>query len=153
MSTTTAQTEFMEYLRSKSIAVISTVSPNGQPMSATIYFAVDENFNFYFSTKHFTRKHTNLEHNHEVALVIGTGNEPATAQIQGTAEKITDPKEFELKMALMEKVLFKNDYVAPLFQMQSDKNEIELYKITPTWIRWFDFRGEKADGGFIQILP
>lgn len=148
--------DFMEFIRSKLVAVLSTVAPDGQPESATIYFIAHENFTFYFMTKNFSEKYKNLEHNPKVALVVGTENEPVTAQIQGTAEKLTDPKEIDIRLQELMERFFKNDYVAPLFQMSPpDKNNVVVYKVTPFWIRWLDLRSEKekVDGGFVQILP
>src|SRR5688572_25007525 len=101
--------KFTEFLRDRSIAVISTVSESGQPMAATIYFTSDENFNFFFMTKNFSRKYKNLETNPLVALVVGAENEPVTVQIQGKAEKITDAEEFRKRLDELEKVLFKNE--------------------------------------------
>lgn len=152
MADPNSEEKYAQFLRSKMTAVISTISPAGQPMSATIYFEVDENFIFYFMTKKFTRKYENLEKNPEVALVIGTENEPATVQLQGRAEKILDPKEFDMRMNLLRKRFFKNDYVAPLFQLAPEKNDMVLYRITPSWIRWLDLRDENVSGNFVQIL-
>jgi general stress protein 26 len=150
------QIDFMEFLRSKLVAVLSTVAPDGQPESATIYFNVGENYSIYFMTKNFSEKYKNLESNPKVALVVGTENEPVTAQIQGIAEKITDPKEIDLRLKELMQRFLRNDYVAPLFQMSPpDKNKVVVYKITPFWIRWLDLRSEKekVDGDFAQILP
>ena len=149
------QREFMEFVRSKSVAVLSTVTPDNLPESATIYFVIGENYTLYFMTKTFSRKYTNLEKNPHAALVIGTENEPATAQIQGIAEKITDPEEFDKRMEMLKQNFFKNDYVAPLFQMAPEKNDLVIYKVIPSWIRWLDLRSEKEKvaGGFIQIIP
>jgi general stress protein 26 len=141
-----------QYLRSKFVAVISTVSQNNQPESATVYFDVDENFNFYIMTKQFTRKYKNIQQNQQVALVIGTDNEPATVQVQGKAEEISDSQEFDKRLESIKQRFFQNEYVAPLFQLQSEKNEVVLFKIVPSWIRWLDLRGENTNGEFIQLL-
>lgn len=143
----------MEFLRSKSVAVLSTVASSGQPMSAAVYFTVDTHFNFYFMTKNFSRKYENLESNPNVALVVGSENEPVTAQVQGKAEKIVDQQEELSVLEELKKVFFKNTYVAPLYQLSEEKNKMVIYKITPTWVRWLDLRGEKVNGEFVQILP
>ena len=144
--------ELVEFLKSKNPAVLSTISSSGQPMSATLYFTFDEYMNFYFMTKSYTRKHANLQQNSEVALVIGTENTPATVQIQGKAARITDVKEFDLWMGKLRDIFFKDEFVAPLFQMSPKDNEIVIYKVVPSWIRWLVLRGEKTNGGFTQIL-
>lgn len=144
----------MAFLRSKKIAVISTVSKAGQVMASTVYYVLDDKFNIYFTTKAFTRKHENIQHNPNVAVVVGTENEPVTAQIQGVAKRVTDTKEAQWVMGQMKLIFEGNKYVAPLFQISPDNNnEVVFYKITPNWIRWLDLRGEKIDGDFVQILP
>lgn len=153
MANLVEETQFMEYVRNKTVAVISTVSPEGQPMAATIYFDIDEHFAIFFMTKKFTRKYANLEKNPRVALVIGAANEPVTAQIQGKAEKIVDQKIFDTRFEQLEKIMFKNVYVAPLFQLSKEKNDLVLYKVTPDWIRFLDLRGHNVNSDFIQILP
>lgn len=144
--------KFTEYIRNKMIAVISTVSSTGQPESATIYFDFDEDFHFYFMTKNFSRKYINLQHNPQVSLVIGTENEPATVQVQGKAEEIKNPEEMSIRLGKLKNRFFENTYVAPLFQLSSDKNTVVVYKITPSWIRWLDLREPNQNSSFIQIL-
>lgn len=144
--------KFFEFVKSKQTAVIATISNTGKPSAATIYFLMDEDLNLYFMTKKFARKFENLQFDHEIALVIGIDNEPVTVQIEGGASQIIEEKEFEQRLRQLQEKFFRNEYVAPLFQLASDKNELIIYKITPKWIRWLDLRGEKKDGEFIQIL-
>jgi general stress protein 26 len=146
------KTKFLEFVKSKYTAVIASVSYTGNPAAATIYFFMDEDLNIYFMTKKFARKFENLQNDHNVALVIGIDNEPATVQIEGIASQITEGEEFDLRMEQLQKKFFHNDFIAPLFQLSPDKNEIILYKITPKWIRWLDLRGENKNGDFVQIL-
>lgn len=144
---------FLEFLKSNKTAVISTVSQDGKPMSATIYFAVDEYLNLYFMTKRFTRKFQNLEKNNEVALVIGTTNEPVTAQMQGVAERVEGNDEITLRMEQLGKVFKDNATIAPLFQLNKDVSEIFIYKVKPYWVRWLDHRDPNGSKDFIQIIP
>ena len=149
--------KFLTFLRSKSVGVISTVSSSNQPMSATIYFSVDKDLNFYFMTKSFTRKYQNLLHNNQVALLVGTENIPTIAQIQGTAEKIVNKEEFALHFKELKDILSSNEFVGPLFEIvknaEGEQNEIYLFKIIPSWIRWLDLREGVDHNDFIQILP
>ncbi|HSA84513.1 MAG TPA: pyridoxamine 5'-phosphate oxidase family protein [Patescibacteria group bacterium] len=149
------QRDFMEFLHStQQVAVLATVDQHGEPMAATVYFLVDEQFNVYFLTKTFSRKYANLEKNDHVALVIGTENNPVTAQIQGRAEKLVTPEYGEWEQKFLH-AFFKNEFVAPLFQLSPEKNDIVIYRVKPTWIRWLDLRREKnkVDNTFVQILP
>lgn len=146
--------QFLDFIKSKPTAVISTISPENYPESATIFFTVDENLVFYFMTKSFTRKYSNIISNNKVALVIGTENEPVTAQIHGAAEQILDKEEANKRLEQLKTVFTKNDYVGPLFALTGEQNQILLFKITPSWIRWLDMREHNIDRNeFIQILP
>lgn len=147
------RTEVTQYLRSKTIAVISTISKEGKPMSATIYFLVDNDFNFYFITKTFTRKHHNIQLNPNIAMVVGTDNEPVTLQIEGVAEKVEDELVFKEKFHKFVELFAKNRYVGPIFQLAPDDNKLVMYKIVPNWVRWLDLRGDKVDGSFVQVVP
>jgi general stress protein 26 len=145
--------KFLTFLKSKPVAVISTVSETQQPESATIYYAVDDDLTFYFTTKSFTRKYKNLEHNQEVSLVVGAENIPVTAQIQGRAERIQDDIEIDKRLTQLREVFTKNNFVGPLFELVGEKNELFLFKITPTWIRWLDMREGTDHNEFLQVLP
>jgi general stress protein 26 len=147
------KTKFLNFLKSKSVAVISTVSETCKPESATIYFAVDDDFTFYFMTKSFTRKYKNLEKNPEVSLVVGTENVPVTVQIQGRAERIEDEIEIDKRLEQLRATFTKNDFVGPLFELVGEKNEVLLFKITPSWIRWLDMREGTDHNEFLQVLP
>lgn len=143
----------LKFLKSKSVAVLSTVSSTNQPMAATIYYTIDDHFIVYFMTKGFTRKYQNLEANREVSLVVGTENIPVTVQIQGTAEKIDNDLEYAQYLGELKNRFFQNTFIAPLFQLQDEKNTIVFYKIIPSWIRWLDLRDTSGQKGFVQILP
>ena len=142
----------MEFLQSKMTAVIATVTATDKPAASTIFFIVDENFTLYFMTKKFTKKVESLENNQEVAMVIGYDNEPVTVQVHGIAERIIDNEEYIRRFKELEKKFFKNEYVAPLFQLSEENKELLIYKITPIWLRWLDLREGKENGDFIQII-
>lgn len=91
--------------------------------------------------------------NPNAALVVGTENQPVTVQIEGVVAPISDKKELESVMNNIIKIFGKNRYVAPLFQLASEKNDVVVFKLTPNWIRFLDQRGDKADSEFVQIIP
>jgi general stress protein 26 len=153
MSDISIHSQLIEYLRNQTIAVVSTVSPEGKPMSATVYFIVDNDFTFYFITKTFSRKHKNLEQNPNISMVVGTENKPVTVQMEGSAERIVDKDIFKERFDNFVDLLSKNNYVGPIFQLSEEDNELVIYKVKPNWLRWLDLRGEKSNGGFVQIIP
>ena len=83
--------EALSFLQQNNTAAITTVYRN-IPFLSTIYYVVDEDFNFYFLTKRGTDKYLNLTLNSNVAVVVGTGPKQISVQARGNAE-ILDGKE------------------------------------------------------------
>ncbi len=80
-----------QFIQHNKVMTISSVSPEGQPHSALVYFIFDQQtMQLFFMTKDTTRKYKNLQTNNKVAVVIGTKDEAATVQIEGTAAVIPD---------------------------------------------------------------
>ncbi|MFZ2522181.1 MAG: pyridoxamine 5'-phosphate oxidase family protein [Minisyncoccia bacterium] len=77
------------FLRENSTAVVAT-SFNGDPRASTVYYFVDEDFNFYFVTKRKTSKYLNAELNPKVALVVGFGPEHISVSAHGRVELIVN---------------------------------------------------------------
>ena len=69
------------------LAVLSTVSTEGQPQSALMGVAITPDFEIVFDTLTTTRKYGNLCSNRRVALVIGCAGE-ITLQYEGVAEEL-----------------------------------------------------------------
>jgi general stress protein 26 len=144
------QKKFFEFIKSKNVAAISTVSADNQPMSATIYYIVDDNFTFYFMSKN-TNKIRNIQNNNKVALLISRENAPISAQIHGVAQKIHGNSHFDKKRDELIQSLIHNSFSPPIFEVSGD--DIFIHQITPTWMRWLDLTGESGSKGFKQILP
>jgi general stress protein 26 len=144
------QKNFLKFLKSKNIAAISTVSPDNQPMSATIYYIIDDDFTFYFMSKD-THKTRNIQTNNKVALLISRENAPISAQIHGIADQIQGNSHFDMKRDELIQSLLHNPFSPPIFEVKGD--DIFIYKITPTWMRWLDLTDKSDNKGFTQILP
>lgn len=79
------------FLASHPVGVLATVDANGNPHASTIYFAVDDNLNFTFTTKRDTEKQKNIKSNNNVMLVAFDAPSQAAVQVRGKATKVTDP--------------------------------------------------------------
>lgn len=142
----------IEFLKSQVVAVLATIDLEGNPSAATIYFANDEDFTFYFITKTVTRKYKNLQHNPNVALAIGTHNIPITIQVEGKAELM---EEFDKRLIALDKVARNSllgAYGPPLNKLP--ESELAVYKITPTLVRFLDQTNQSEKSGEpVQIIP
>lgn len=89
--TKTTKTEVLQFLKSHPECVLATVSPEGKPEAATVLFAVDDDFTFYFGTSDKYRKYHNLLNNKQAAVVIGVEmQEPKSVQRAGGRRHGTD---------------------------------------------------------------
>ncbi len=89
VNTEQAKADALAFLRENTTAVIAT-SFNDEPRASTVYYYVDNDFNFYFITKQNTGKYINIQMNPRAAVVVGTGPEHITVQATGLVELIND---------------------------------------------------------------
>ncbi len=143
MAENTATSEMLlNFLHSYDVAVLATIKPGNISHAATIYYYVDDNFNFYFVTKNETSKFKNIENNHSVSLVITDSVTLQTIQVEGNAEEVDYTKEYAPMMAKYNETLSENrqewDKI-PLNHVP-DSGYFAFVKVTPTWIRWSDYK-------------
>lgn len=119
------------------LGVVSTISEDGKPHVASVYFTFDDNLNVYFVTRASTGKYKNTLVNPAIAFVASTETPPRTIQIDGTVGEVSDPKEQEKFFAELLKISSEKYPAAPFTQMMNA--EVMLMKITPTWARLGDF--------------
>jgi general stress protein 26 len=81
----------LDFLMSTPVGVLSTVTPDGDPHGAVIYFSIDDQFVVTMLTKGDTRKYDNLVHNNHAMLTVFDVETQTTTQLTGVASEITDP--------------------------------------------------------------
>ncbi|HSX16303.1 MAG TPA: pyridoxamine 5'-phosphate oxidase family protein [Candidatus Saccharimonadales bacterium] len=79
------QRRIYNFLKENHTAVLSSVTPDGNPHGAVVYYMVDADFTFHILTKKGTRKYDNLAHNGHVMLTIFKPETQTTAQVTGIA--------------------------------------------------------------------
>jgi nitroimidazol reductase NimA-like FMN-containing flavoprotein (pyridoxamine 5'-phosphate oxidase superfamily) len=150
--------DVLEFLRENTTAVVAT-SFNDEPRASTVYYYVDDNFNFYFVTKRNTSKYLNIEMNPHVALVIGTGPEHITVQVHGEGKFVADD---EQKDTILEKLLdiLAREHVKlwPIDDMPSFKDRHKVvFKITPHKVLFLNLDSsthtDSRSEDFIQVFP
>src|ERR1039458_6326760 len=78
----------LEFAREQRLAVLSTVSPAGEPQSALMGVAVTPGFEIVFDTVKSSRKYGNLGANSRAAFVIGCSSE-ISIQYEGIAQELS----------------------------------------------------------------
>lgn len=119
------------------LGAVSTISEDGMPHSAVVYYTYDENLNIYFATRVSTRKYKDCLCNPHVAFLASEEHSPRTVQIEGSAKVVIDPEEQRTFFSKILDTANKSYPLPPFAQMMNA--ELELIKITPVWARLGDF--------------
>ena len=130
MATTRAQV--LEFIRSHSLGVQASVSPEQRPQAAVMGFVITDTFELFFDTTDSTRKAANLRANAYAAFVIGgLGDGECTVQYEGiTDEPIGD-----------ELVALKTLYFLrfPEGSARASWPGITYFRVRPLWLRFSNF--------------
>ncbi len=84
-----------KFLVDHPVAVLASVSKDGNPHGSTLYLGVDKNLHISFTTKRDTQKYKNIEHNNHIMLVSYDAKTQTVVQVVGHAIKVTDPEQQE----------------------------------------------------------
>jgi pyridoxine/pyridoxamine 5'-phosphate oxidase len=125
--------ELLQFMRSHSLAVQSSVSPAGAPQAAVVGFVVSDDFEVVFDTLDTTRKAHNLRLNPKIAFVIGglTSSDERTVQYEGEA---TEPKGTDLHQL---KELYFQSF--PDGRQRLSWPGLIYFRARPLWIRYSDY--------------
>lgn len=152
------QKKARDFLEKNSTAVIATVSKDGTPQAATIFYVIEKEFELYFMTLSSTRKYTNLLSNSKVAFVVGTTDTIAmTVQIEGVAELVTNYKEQARILMQLAEVANRGGVLWPPISKIPGK-KYAVFHLSPTWIRCLETLDTMGGQGsehipFEQVLP
>ena len=128
-------------------AVIGSCPPDGNTHVATIYYYVDNNFNFYFLTATSTQKYENLLANPNAAIVVGFGPSYTTIQGQGAAVLLEKSSAEENEaIAQIKKRLQEHDGETwPIFQLDDYIDEsIAVFKFSPTALQMLNLEHDNG---------
>lgn len=120
------------FLKDHRVGVLATVTPDGEPHAATIYYTVANDLDIRFLTRDKTQKAINLLHNNHAALVVYDAATQTTVQLSGTVTKITDNAEIN---AVYRQVVYasldtSNNDIPPVAKL--DAGDYITYRLTPT---------------------
>ncbi|TSC73650.1 MAG: Pyridoxamine 5'-phosphate oxidase [Parcubacteria group bacterium Gr01-1014_44] len=136
----------LKFLQDNRTMVVASVSDSGEPQASTVYYAVDDDFNFSFITSKGSRKCDNLTNNGRVAFVIGFGPRSITVQGGGRA-LLMDSKDSEVFMEILRRNHLSSSLEWPVLELA--KEGFCTFKIVPSWLVWLNFDSKehlKASG-------
>jgi uncharacterized protein YhbP (UPF0306 family) len=127
------QATVLEFMRSQSVGVETSVSSSGIPQAAVVGYVVTENLEVFFDTVDSTRKAKNLRENPSIAFVIGgfSAGDERTLQFQGVVD---EPTGIELERL---KELYFGRF--PDGRERLKWPGLVYFRARPTWLRFSDF--------------
>lgn len=140
-----------EFTHKDPTLTLSTCGPDGQPHSAILYFALDEELNICFFTKEETQKSKDMQQNPKVALLLQNVAEQQALQMEGVARQLTETAEAHAAFDLLMKALSDSiDWPPPAGKI--DAGDVVLYKVDVKWARLDHFKGHDRYV-FTQLIP
>lgn len=141
----------LKFVHAHTLAVVSTVSAEGVPESATVLYHMDGDFNLFFITRNDSRKVKNLMINKNIAVVIGTELGPSTMQMSGTAEALSSEEQKKFIAELEKTSTLDALYYGPFLNIIGIN--FTLYKVDVKWARWLTLDLSQLKEVYYQILP
>jgi general stress protein 26 len=125
--------DIRQFLANNRKAVLSTVSPSGNPEAAMMLYVVEDiDLVLYWGTKKSFRKYENLKANPHVAVTVMQAVEDplVTVQLEGVVEFIA-PEQEEFVYSLF-------DHKNPSKFFVRGASDFVLFKVVPQWVRILD---------------
>ena len=143
------QQKLFEYLQTQHLMAIAT---KGEKMwIASVYYAIDKNFNFYFVSSPKSQHCLDIEKNPEVACAIADSHQPnggktkIGVQMHGRAQQITGLEAIKAALKLWNQLNPGMERVVNLKNMQTKMISSRVYKIRPEKIKLFDLNGDSEN--------
>lgn len=134
------------FLRHHPMAVLSTVSADGHPWGAAIYYVADEEFKFYFVTRKETFKYQNLEEHPYAAITIADPDTQTTVQASGRIERLPAERYMDIVFNKLAKLKIQSEdphWMPPLSKIHKG-DYMPLY-LVPDRLQFADYKHKKAD--------
>lgn len=134
-----------EFLKRNPLGVLSTVSRDGEPWGAAVYYVADEDFNFYFVTRTKTAKYHNLDKTPLAALTVADPTSRTTVQASGRASKVPVEDYMDIVFNKLAKAKPKDDphWTPPIEKLRG--GDYMPYRLTPRKLHYADYKREKTD--------
>lgn len=125
------------FLAAHSTLTLATVSAEGQPMAASLFFVSDAALNLYWASGAKSRHSFNVNHRPRVAVTVHNAawswTEIAGVQMEGEAAALSAGPDWQ---AAWELYLAKFPFVKQDFEAEISRSN--FYRFTPRWARWID---------------
>jgi hypothetical protein len=136
MGSSNLRSEIRAFLAAHSTLTLATVSADGQPMAASLFFAEDDDLNLYWVSSPKSRHSLNLSPNPRAAVTVHnatwTWTEIAGVQMEGGVRPLPLRAEAEKAWEVYRaKFAFADEF-------QAEVARSTFYRFTPRWARLID---------------
>lgn len=128
--------ELLAFVKANPVGVLSTMGEDGIS-AAAVYYIVDTDGTMYFNTHRDSMKLQNIIRDPQIAFTAFSQEPAMTLQVRGDAHVIDDISSIESLYTELLHRIFENGTVPPVLKMGG--SQMELVKITPTWMRLGSF--------------
>ena len=139
----------LDYLSQYRLMSLATVDKNGEPWSAVVYYLFDNGLNFFFLSPTDTLHCNNIKDDQNVSFTIAKCGQKASdkkigLQVRGKAEKVKGTENIKAVIKMWNSL---HDDVPPItFKKLMKVWSSRFYKITPSYIKWFNEELYGEDG-------
>lgn len=146
MPTPASHPQMQKFLATEKSMTLATMSADGTPHACDIFYASSDDLRFYFLSDPKTLHIQNLERLPRVMVTIHGHpqgwQDIRGVQVAGTAARVNSMVEKAQGLRFyLNKFVFVRQWLPSadfLGQAHAQLGVVELYKITPRWIRWID---------------
>jgi uncharacterized protein YhbP (UPF0306 family) len=141
-----AKKKLLEYLESEALMSLATSDKSSNLWSASVYFANDEDLNFFFMSSSSTNHCKNIKINPNVSFTIADSrqwpqDEKFGIQVAGVCKHIYNVSEIIKIFKIWNKKFVKK----PAPTLKSIKLDSPFYRITPTKLKVFDSKAKEKE--------
>jgi uncharacterized protein YhbP (UPF0306 family) len=145
---TDLRSRLSEFLGRHDTMTLATVGPDGEPQAAAVFYAVDDELNFYFLSDPNARHSRNLQRESRTAATIqadrqnwqeirGLQIEGAVRPVDGAGEKARAVRAFAERFGFLRGLLGDDPVDAPR-TLRGPLASSRFYILRPAWIRLID---------------
>ena len=139
-----------EYINHHPLAVLSTVTPEGEPLGTVLYAGSDEFLNVYFLTKTGTGKVHNIEKHPNVALTFSGEDRQSTLQLSGTALRVTAHDENDRAFKVIASLKHDSqDFRLPIAKL--DAGPYIVFRVDVAWARLTEYEHTNQIDGVVRV--
>lgn len=133
----------LQFLRAHQVLTLATADPDGQPYTAALFYAVDDDLNFYIVSDPKTRHGAAMLRDGRVAGTIQRDRQQwqdATgAQFTGRCVRLTGAARAAGWAVFMKRFAFLQEVnLAGIGSLASALAKVDLWRVEPEWMRLID---------------